>query len=1045
MRRIVLFSICMLFMVMHLFAQSRNITGKVTDDKGVPLSNASIIVKGTSIGTTTNSSGIFQIKVPSSASSLIATYVGMADKEVPVSGRNLTIQMSSAGQTGMQEVVVVAYGQQQKKAITGAMNTISSESIKRQQVVSATSALQGLAPGVLVINGSGEPGDNPSIRIRGVGSYLASAEPLIVVDGTPFTGNINTLNPNDIESMNVLKDATATALYGSRAANGVILITTKQGRRNRVADINLYSSYGVSSRAVKEYPYVNSDQYMRLAWEAQRNAAIDAGISNPGQYATNNFITGANGLQYNPYSVANPIDTNGVLLPNAQLLWDTDWNKALGNDNSTRKNVGVNISGGAEKVRYYFSTDYLQQNGFVLNSDFKRISVRLNTEAELRIWLTTGINMSVSSSNQNYPTQAGTASRNAVGFARNISSIYPLYMRDDNGQLVLDANGNPQYDFGNPITGRTINHNRPVVKNFNAVAVQTLDRILNDRLETSLNSFGEVRFTDYLKFRSNIGVERYLLSGSNYFNPLYGDAAPVKGRVSKSRNLTTSYTWTNSLNFQKSFGNHNIGAMVSSEAYDFKQENVAATRTNFPAPGIFEISAGATAESSSSSTNRHRIESYLGRFTYNFNNKYFLEATFRRDGSTRFAPENRWGSFYSIGGSWLLSSEKFLRDIDWLNLVKIRASYGEVGNENIGTNYFPYISEFSTGWNDLGNAGVVITSMTNREISWEKLGTYNVGVDFSVFKNRVSGSIDYYNKNTFDLLFPRPIQPSSGFTEVNENVGSMTNKGFEVVLNTKNIDKKDLSWESNFNLGTVKNTITALPPEQQKILASPFQLEVGKSISEFYIIQWAGVNAQTGEPQWYKDEMVNGSATGRKILTNNNSDATRYYFGSALPRITGGFNNTFRYKIVDVSFLFNYAFGGKILDEDYIGLMHGMSVVGGQLHTDILNRWQKPGDITDVPRLSFKNYVYAQYSTRQLFSGDYVRLRNITMGVSLPNSLIKNQNVIKNLRFYIQGDNLFTWLRDAKQGLDPEVGVNGVTNNSSSVFKTISVGFNVGF
>jgi hypothetical protein len=220
---------------------------------------------------------------------------------------------------------------------------------------------------------------------------------------------------------------------------------------------------------------------------------------------------------------------------------------------------------------------------------------------------------------------------------------------------------------------------------------------------------------------------------------------------------------------------------------------------------------------------------------------------------------------------------------------------------------------------------------------------------------------------------------------------------------------------------------------------------VGKSISEFYIIQWAGVNAQTGEPQWYKDEMVNGSATGRKILTNNNSDATRYYFGSALPRITGGFNNTFRYKIVDVSFLFNYAFGGKILDEDYIGLMHGMSVVGGQLHTDILNRWQKPGDITDVPRLSFKNYVYAQYSTRQLFSGDYVRLRNITMGVSLPNSLIKNQNVIKNLRFYIQGDNLFTWLRDAKQGLDPEVGVNGVTNNSSSVFKTISVGFNVGF
>jgi TonB-linked SusC/RagA family outer membrane protein len=1039
-----------LLMTAGLMAQNRTVSGKVTDDKGKGLENVTITVKGTNIGTLTNLDGAFTLNVPANATTLVVSRVGFEQSEISISGRtNLTVQLSAAN-ANLSEVVVVAYGQQQKRAVTGSISTVKAEDIQRQQITSAVQAIQGLVPGVLVINTIGEPGENPTVRIRGIGSYLASADPLIVVDGTPFNGNINTLNPNDIETINVLKDATATALYGSRAANGVLLITTKQGRKGQQPQINAYSSYGWVSRAVNEYPYVTAEQYMKLAWEAQYNTALTVPtITNPGTYATNNLITGTNGLQYNPYNVANPIDTNGNLKAGAQLLWETDWFKEMGGDKSIRKNLGIGVSGGGEKVRYYLSSDYLHQNGYIVNSGFKRITARLNTEANLRDWLTTGINMTVSSSNQDYPTQAGGSARNAVSFARGIASIYPLYMRDENGNLLLDANGNVQYDFGGSIQGRTVNHNRPVSKNFNTVAVHALDKTLYDRLQASMATFGEIKFTNYLRFRSNLGVDRYTISQLTYNNPLYGDAASVKGRVTRRRDLTTSWTWTNSLNFQKSFGDHNIGAMISSEAYDFKQENLTATRVNFPAPGIYEISAGATAESSTSSTNRHRIESYLGRLTYDFNSKYFLEGTFRRDGSTRFAPDTRWGSFYSVGASWVITGESFMRTINALNMLKLRASYGEVGNEAIlnstGTAqlYFPYISEFSTGWNDLSFSGVVLTSVTNSEITWEKLGTYNIGLDFAVLKNRLSGSVEYFNKNTFDLLFSRPLPTSSGFSSVNENIGKMKNYGLELELNSKNIQKKDFSWGTNFNIASLTNKITKLP--QEKILDGQFQLEVGKSIRELFIYEWAGVDPTNGDPLWYKDEVVNGVPTGKKITTNTNSSATRYYFGSALPKLTGGLSNNFTYKFLDLSFLFNFAFGGKVLDADYIGLMHGMGSVGSQLHTDILRRWQKPGDITDVPKLSFKNNVYGSYSTEFMFSGDYIRLRNVTLGFTLPKSIIDRQNVAKNFRFYVQADNYWTWMRNAKKGLDPEIGLNGYANGSSSALKTFSVGLNVGF
>jgi len=1025
----------------HLFAQTRTVTGRVTDEKGSAVANATISVKGSNIGVSSDAEGNFTFPVPNTARTLVISHVGMANKEVGLTSTGTyNISLTSTA-SNLAEVVVVAYGQQQRKAVVGAISTVSADKIARQQVVSPTQALQGLAAGVLVINTTGQPGDNPTIRIRGIGSVNASASPLIVLDGVPFNGNLNAINPNDIESMNVLKDATASSLYGSRAANGVILITTKKGTRNGNPDINVYSSYGWSSRAVKEYPFVSAEQYMQLAWEAQKNFATDNNIGAAGQYATDNFITGTNGLQYNPYNVDNPIDTNGNLVAGASLLWNTDWTKEVSNDQILRKNVGLGIRGGAENFRYYLSADYLNQDGYVINSNYKRISTRFNGDADLRKWLTVGLNLNISSSNQNYPTQSGSAYVNAVQWGRIISSIYPLYQRTQNGDLRLDASGNPIYDFGADVTGQTINQNRPVAKTSNAVALQKLDKTLNNGLQTSINTYADFRLTNFLKFRSTFGIDRYGFDQTQYNNPLYGDAASVKGRVAKQRELTTSWTWNNMLSFQQSFGPHSLGAMVSTEAYDYKYEYQRSAKTGYPAPNLLELGPGSTLESMNSYTNQSRIQSYLSRVNYSFANKYFFEATLRRDGSSRFPGDKRWGTFYSIGGSWAVSDESFMKNVTFFNLLKLRASYGEVGNEALPS-YFPYLSLYSSSYPDLSNPGVYLNGLGNPDLHWEKLGTFNIGFDFAVLKSKLSGSVEYYSKNTFDLLFARPLPISSGITSVDENIGSLKNAGVEVVLNSVNIANKKFKWETNFNLATVKNTITKLP--QQYIQNGSFRLEVGQSLNSFFIYEWAGVNPDNGAPQWYKDETdASGNPTGKKVIVNNVSSASRYYFGTSIPKVQGGLTNSFSYSNFDLSVLFNYAFGGKLLDQDYIGLMHGFSNVGYQLHTDILNRWQNPGEDTDVPRLKFGQNDYGSASTRQLFSGDYVRLRNVTFGYTLPQTILSRQNVVRSFRVFVQADNFATWSK-AKQGLDPEQNISGQTGQRSSAYKILSFGLNVG-
>ncbi|RZK92274.1 MAG: TonB-dependent receptor [Pedobacter sp.] len=1024
-------------------AQERTITGTVTSkEDGLPLPGVTIKAVGGAGGAQTDGNGKYSIKVTPETKSLQFSYLGHVSStlNIPSSGV-LTVSLAPDANT-LQDVniVQVAYGTQRKQDVVGSLSTVSSTQLQKQQITSVTQGLQGLASGVLVINGSGQPGTNPTIRIRGIASVNATADPLIVLDGLPYSGSLSSIGPNDVESMTVLKDATASSLYGSRAANGVILITTKRGK-NGEASINAYANYGVSSRAVDEYEYVSSEQYMKLAWEAQKNYATGLGIANPGQYASTNLITGtANtyGLKYNPYNVANPIDANGNLVPGATLLWDTDWAKEGSNDAIRRKNVGLNIQGGSDKFKYFLSTDYLDQDGAVKNSNYNRLTTRFNGDANLRSWLKVGLNSTLTAAKSISPTQSGSAFSNAVQFARIVSSIYPLYRRDTNGALVLDAAGSPIYDFGGSVAGQAINSGRPAAQNTNAIALQQLDKDTSEGVQSSLNAYTEVAFTDFLKFRSNVGINRNVGSSLTYRNPLLGDAAPVGGRVTKGRNLLTDWTWNNMLSFDKSFGKHRLGAIASTEAYDYKSETLSAGTTGFPAPGLYEVAPGSVKETATSGTVRRRIESYFARATYNYDSKYFVEGSIRRDGSTRFASDKRWGTFYAIGGSYVISNEEFMSNQKVFDYLKLRGSYGELGNEGL-TSSFPYISTYSTAYPDLSNPGVYLTTLGNPDITWEKQATFNVGLDFAVLKNRISASIEYYNKNTFDLLFSRPLPNSSGFTAIDDNIGSIRNRGFEFTIDSKNLTG-DFKWSTNFNLATVKNTITALP--QTFINSGTKRLEVGVPFYDFYTYEWAGVNPNDGRPQWYADDPNNPGGT---IIVNAIATARRSFQGSAIPKITGGITNTFEYKGIDLSVLFNYSLGGKILDSDYISLMNGFSSVGSALSTDILNRWTTPGQITDVPALKFGNNDYGSASTRHLFKGDYLRLRNVTLGYTLPQSVIaKTKNVVKSMRIYVQGDNFLTFSK-MKKGADPEASVDGLTSQSSATFKTFSFGLNVGF
>lgn len=1014
-------------------AQQRTVGGTVTDTMGDPLPGVNILIKGTTRGTLTDLDGTYSISVET-GDILVFSYLGMSKIEMSVGSANV-MDLTMESEMDLNEVVVVAYGSQTKKSLVGSVTSLDSESLDKQQLTSVTNAIQGTVSGVNVITSSGQPGTNPTIRIRGIGSINASSDPLIIVDGVPFNGNINSISADQIASMNVLKDASSSALYGSRAANGVILITTKSGAYNTGTKVTFSAITGVSSPAVDYHKVLGTEEYLGYVWEARRNTNQYINGQTPelaGQNAASGIIAD---LGYNPYDVAQPIDENGNIVAGANLLWDTDWERALFNTTASRNEYSLGVSGGGEKSKYNLSANYLDQEGPVRTSDFRRITARLNLESKLDDWLTVGLNSSLSNSKSNVPVQSGGGFDSPLGWVYGISSVFPIYRRDPSGQLILDDLGNTQFDYGN--NGNQLNGARPLRPNFNAVG-SLFDNINTLNTTNSIiNGFATVRFMEGLSMKTNISFEHFLSDSYDYDNLYGGTAIQTGGRVGQARNITTTLNVNNNLSYSKSFGEHTIHANAIFETYQYKFDGMNAAGTGF-LPGVLVLNGATVPANVGGYIGEERITSYLGRLGYNYKDKYFLEGSFRRDGSTKFSTDTRWGNFYSIGGSWIISDEAFLFNSEAVSLLKLRASYGELGN-NSGFGLFPYRQGYITGVNELDNTGVLLGGVTDPFLTWETTAILDIGLDFGLFGNRLEGTVGYFNKESIDLIYDKPIPGSTGSTSITTNIGSLRNYGLEVSLTGRIVERGKFSWRAGANFATIANEITELT--QESVITGNKRYEVGRSVFDFYMQEWAGVDPEDGYGMWYKDVLdAEGNPTGEKETTKNYSEASRNYQGSSLPRVTGGFNSDFNWGAFDLSVLFNFSLGGKIYDSSYAGLSSGFINAGNQGGAFMASRWQQPGDVTDVPLFLATQNDFTSTSTRFLFDNDYLRFKAVTFGYNLPQSLTERIS-IERLRLFVRGENLLTW--QSHKGIDPEQNLGGGTDNRSSIMKTFSFGLNI--
>jgi len=1031
----------MLVVCLQLLAQTRTISGKITDAQGNGVPNASVAVKGTNVGTTTNANGDYTLNIPSNARTLVISSVGFANQEVTIgSGANISVSLSSDMQELSEVVVSVPYGTVRKTAFTGSEATVSSKSLEKQQVTSVTRALEGLIPGIITTNGGGAPGTNASVLIRGVGSYTSSSSPLYVLDGIPYMGSISALNMDEVESVTVLKDAAATALYGSRAANGVIMIATKKGKKGRSA-VSASVRQGFMDRLIPEYDRVSSKDYYELMWEATRNSAYygPRGLSMEAAGAeASQILTGPNALVYNAYNVPGNqlIDpTTGKINPSATLLWEDSWEDVLYRT-AARTNANVTVSGGGDKNDYFLSLGYVNEDGIVKFSGYKRYNARLNLNAAPTTWLKAGLNVDGAVASQKSVPSGGTATTNPFYFTRQMGPIYPVWQRDASGGFIIDpATGERQLDWGIPSQMGT----RPYAGNSNLLGSLALDDRNTQIFNGNANTYLEATFLKNFSLRATLGTNYYDAYGTTYQNSQFGDADNVSGRSTKSISRQVSYTLNEVLTWNKAFGDHSLRVLAGHENYKLLSNSASATRTGFPFPGTTELATAATAEGSSSSEDRHRIESYFAGANYEFQNKYLASLSYRRDGTSRFHPDNRWGNFYSAGLGWRISQEEFMKSVDWVDELKLRASYGEQGNENIG-DYYAYQSVYNLGWNNVGNPGALVGGLPNPGLVWEGNKTFNIGVDFGLFRNRLQGTIEYFNRISDNLIFAVPLPTSTGQTSINQNIGALKNAGVELQLGFNAIRSRDFNWRVDLNMTHFKNEFTKLPPGQDEIISGTKKIMVGRSIYDFWIREYAGVDASTGEALFYKDVLgTDGKPTGERVLTNNSTQASFYYHGTAIPDFTGGLTNSFNYKGFDLSFLLTFSKGGKFYDQNYQSIMHFGSY-GTHWSSDILKRWQKPGDITNVPRVQNAIANQDPISTRYLFDASWLNIKNITLSYSLPASLI-NRAGISGIQVFGNVDNAY--LFTAKKGMDPQRSFAGTSDWSYTPFRTITFGLNV--
>ncbi|RAJ06485.1 TonB-linked SusC/RagA family outer membrane protein [Chitinophaga skermanii] len=1034
-----LFLVLSLFFVATAFAQKRVVKGTVVDDKDrSPIPGATVRQVGTKAAALTDGNGQFTLTTQDN-SPLEFSFIGFKTQRSNLADTALFIRLQ-ADDTKLGEVVITGYGGTTKKAFTGAATTINREQFKDIQATSITDVLQGNSSGVLAISSSGQPGEEPTIRIRGVGSFNASSAPLILLDGAPYSGSLNSINPADIETITILKDASSTSIYGSRGANGIVQITSRRGKGKPKLDFAVINGY--SSRAVKEYRTVNERQYYELTWEALRNDAIrdnsllaTNGVTTPAEYATK--LTPQK-LVYNPFDKAQPFDADGKILSDAKLRWNEDWlDEVL--HNGLRRDYTLSISGSdaQNKTNYFIGGGFLTDEGLIKESNFIRYSGRMNLNTKITDWFEAGVNSSFSKSDQNYPYQGNAGASNVLSFARNIAPIYPVHLVDFNtGEFILDGQGNKIYDFGNNTATlgelRSTLYRRKFSEGQNVAATTSLNPISYSRLTASGQGFANIRFHRTLSFNSTYTMNYNSTKNDMFWNPFYGDGTTSSGYSGRFITNFLTQNFTNTITYNNNFNTiHHVNVVAGSEAYKAYAENVGASTTGFTFAYPREVSYGTT-PSASGSIDENRLESYFTRLSYDFKEKYHLTASLRTDGSTRFDANHRWGVFYAVGASWNMNEEGFFKQVKDVSLLKLKASYGTSGNQALSGS-FPYLGTYSSGANIGTNPGAVINTVGNPFLSWEKTSQVDIGIDFGFLRDRITGSFDYFDRRSNNLLFDRPLPSSSGVGEVADNSGGVKNVGWEFDITTINIQRPHFTWKTMFNITKLRNEILEVAPGTTQVK--------GRSWYDYYMKEYAGVDPTDGEATWYVDK-----ADGTKGTTKVYGDATQYNVGNRLQDYTGGISSYMKYKNFDFSILASFGLGGEFYDGNYQSLMGGITAYGNNASVDLLNRWQSTGktgsDGVSILRTTSNNANST--STRFLYDHTFMRVRNITIGYNVSSSLMEKIK-LRNARVYFNVQNAFTYFPNAPKGADPDSGINAQASSSNTTpNRFVSFGINVG-
>ena len=989
-------------------SKKKRVTGVVKDVMGEPLIGANVVEKGRSTnGVITDFNGKFTLEVDESAS-LVVSYIGYLAQDIPTKGKGDFHIILKEDTNTLDEVVVTGYGDFKKATYTGSASVLTTEKLEALPVVSVGQMIESNIPGISVVAGtSSQPGAKTTLRVRGVASMNASTEPLYVLDGVPipsydlsnFTsmseaggmGFIETLNPADIESITVLKDAASASLYGAKGANGVVLITTKKGKEGKLR-VNMAAKYGITDFAYTYRPLMGGEERRKLIHEGLVNFQLDKGVSEQ---------------EAQQYADAN-IDQYAKRLPQGY----SDWESALFKT-GYQQDYNLSASAGNQNSSFIGSLGYTKQTGVSLNSEMERFTGRVDASNKYKK-VEFGMNASFSWT-KNVHLPEGKFYGSAIYASKvNLTPSTPIYNEDG-----TYASGYRENNGYNPI----------------------LEAEVNDYYARTVRAMGTAKIAynvwDNLKVSSVFTVDYSLTKDFFFQSPEGRDGATYQGRGRMQMTDRMRYTSQNNLTYSKTFGKHSVSAVAAFEVMKYDYEDLYAAKKTYGQDINTSLGNAADPIDADQKLQEDALMSYVASVNYSYGDKYYASFSFRRDGSSRLSPDTRWGNFWSLSASWRLSQEKFMQSLkSVLSDLKLRASYGV--NGNLPSSYYGYQSTYTTGAFYNGKPSPWESTLGNEELTWEKNYALNLGLDIGLF-SRVNVSLDWYTRTTKDLLMSKQLNSISGFSSLLTNVGQMRNTGVELEVRSNNIKTKDFSWTTAFNLSHNKNKILKLA-DLPWFVDGRYVRKEGYPFNTIYLREYAGVDPETGSALYYDNQQdENGNYTKNKVT--DPGQASPIPLKDITPTISGGFMNTFNYKFIDLSFNLSYSFGGYSYDNaSYILQDDGYSVISNK-STEQRRRWQKPGDITDVPRFVYGNKKGGNYnSSRAIHSTDHIRLKSLILGLNAPKAWLQKLG-IGNARIYFSGTNLLTWA--AYDQYDPEM--SGVVGFYTPPLKTYAFGLELKF